>query len=366
MRLTSILFLFIILSSANFAQAQVQTQENKFIADDRYTGYQKSLIKWPTLMPDLEWCMAQEPYVSIDTHLKKYASRVEVAEIVPQDFDMCRWMRTSSGDRWVKIARGSLIARDAQGRDLFYTGLPGKPETDCKNPSPIGIPLIPIEEKPEPPAKKEEPEPKKEPPPEEKKEEPKPPPTDKKEEPIKSRLGVTASWTPYIDSVPVQGIVETFTNREVCLDGASFDVGVAVGEPKSSFWRFTFAGMVVNDGSFTEYNCEDCNTRVKTVSRGMKVLGAKVERVFRFKKNWRFQPMASIHGGLGVVTGRAYRFGREVKASEMFESPVFPLVGAGVGLMGDIGNHWTLAVTAIGVEHPGLSYGRMQLTYWFD
>jgi hypothetical protein len=35
-----------------------------------------------------------------------------------------------------------------------------------------------------------------------------------------------------------------------------------------------------------------------------------------------------------------------------------------VGVMGDLGSHFTYAVTIVGVEYPGRYFGRVSLTYW--
>jgi hypothetical protein len=53
-----------------------------------------------------------------------------------------------------------------------------------------------------------------------------------------------------------------------------------------------------------------------------------------------------------------------VGASELFGSRWVPNAGLGIGVMGDLGKHFTYAVTLVGVEYPGSYYGRVSLTYW--
>lgn len=118
----------------------------EFVPDDRYAGYPKSLVVWPTLPPnmdptDLMSCPAQEYYEPSDTHLTVYATRVKVAGVRTQEFDECRWMLTRNKWRWVMRPAGTKHLVDARGRDLFDGGSPtGK---ECDNPSPFGFAIRP-------------------------------------------------------------------------------------------------------------------------------------------------------------------------------------------------------------------------------
>jgi len=259
------------------------------------------------------------------------------------------------------------------------------------NPRPVSIPIPSSRPSPKPvekPAEKIEP---KQPPSEVNiiidnsvrieapKPEPPKPPQPAPEPPKKSRtrLGLTVGITPKFSSKPVSNLVEEISGREACMEGQGFDAGISIGKPKSSFWRLTFTGMNVEDGSFTKYSCQDCSTQVVAVSEGMKVWGAKVERVFRINisDDWPIHPMVNVHGGAGVVTGQAKRLviradntqsvTESVKAKELLGNGVLPSAGMGVGFIGDIGKHLTYTVTAVGVDYPGVYYGRVNLTYWF-
>lgn len=118
--------------------------------DDRYTGYLRTLVAWPTALPDLKTCVAQEYYEPLDTHLMRYVNRVKVAGTRTQEHDECTWMLTRNKWRWVLRPKGTKVAIDAAGRDLFDYGSPkGK---ECGNPRPVSVAV-----KPEPVVVKEEP-----------------------------------------------------------------------------------------------------------------------------------------------------------------------------------------------------------------
>lgn len=123
--------------------------------DDRYgKSYPRSLYSFPVVVPELGICAAGEYYEPVDTHLTKYVSRIEVAATRAQIYDECVWMRTRRGDRWVLRPKGTIVAMDAKGRDLFDYGSPNGRR--CANPRPVSIPIPPataeIPEFEEPPA----------------------------------------------------------------------------------------------------------------------------------------------------------------------------------------------------------------------
>jgi len=381
--LVVVLVSFVVVALASVASAQ------DLWPDDRYKGYPKSLIQWPVGPQDMTMCQALELYEPDDTHLTKYASRVKIAGFRVQETKECTWMDTRYGWRWAMRPIGTKVAQDAQGRDLFDYGSPaGKV---CMNPRPFSVAIVPIVAVAKRPVVSKPalippmPSPPMLPPPPPPPPSPLPPvrefffeptqPTEPYQEESRYQWGPTASaMVGNFSSVPVNGIVSRLADRDVCdIQGRAFDVGVAFGKPKSSFWRLTFAGKLVEDRSSTRYLCENCGTEVTTVAKGMRVWGVRGERVFRIT-DWPVQPMVTVHGGVGRVTGRAYRYqgpmGRpptsveEVGARELFGSDWFPLVGAGVGVMGDLGRHLTWGVTAVGVEYPGIYYGQVSLTYW--
>ena len=134
-------------------------------------------------------------------------------------------------------------------------------------------------------------------------------------------------------------------------------------------------GMLVQDGSFTTYDCKDCGMQVTAVSQGMRVWGGGVERIFRLgNKDWKVRPMVSLHAGVGRVSGQALRYTgpiggsatsiETVGADQLFGSKFLALAGGGVGFTVDLGDKWTYTVDVAGVEYPGVYYGRVQLTYW--
>ena len=107
--------------------------------DDRYKGYPKSLYSFPPTLPDMAKCIAGEYYEPADFHLVKYAKRVEVAGYRIQPTDECTWMRTSAGDRYVRRPKGTIVAQDAMGRDLFDVG--SQLKGGCWNPRPFSVPI---------------------------------------------------------------------------------------------------------------------------------------------------------------------------------------------------------------------------------
>ena len=128
------LLTFVAVFSAG-AQAQ---QAFSVSSDDRYNGYPRSLVQWPTAPPDIKACVAMEFYEPDDVHLMQYVNRVQVAGIRVQRTNECRWEDTRYGWRWVLRPAETVIAIDDKGRDLFDYGVPGRKR--CGNPTPFGIP----------------------------------------------------------------------------------------------------------------------------------------------------------------------------------------------------------------------------------
>lgn len=346
--------------------------------DDRYAGYPASLVKWPASWPDLNQCKNQEYYEPLDTHLTRYASRAKIAGYRVQESDECVWMLTRNSWRWVLRPAGTKVAVDAQGRDLLDGGSPTG--NTCMNPRPISIPIPsrpvaeaaapapPIRFSP-PPAPRPEPRVYTPPPPQSEPEprvvyvpvERQPPPAPEPEPRVvyvqkpasENRAGFTFGVVPMFSSFPVSGTLNEITGREWCVEGTSFDVGLAYGRPKGSYWRFTFHGSPIKDGSFTRPE----KYRIEVVNN-VKVFAGKVERVFRLSlsENSPVALMATAGAGVGFATGNG---------AEVFGSSAFFVGGAGVGALVDLGKNATLGVTAIGYEHPGRHFGRVHLSVWF-
>lgn len=107
--------------------------------DDRYKGYPSSLIPKFKTLPDLTICATQKAYEPADTHLMKYTNRVKIARIRIQETDECAGMRTAAGDKWVIRVKGTKVAQDELGRDLFDYGSPTG--SICGNARPFSIPV---------------------------------------------------------------------------------------------------------------------------------------------------------------------------------------------------------------------------------
>lgn len=179
-------------------------------------------------------------------------------------------------------------------------------------------------------------------------------------------------------SEPIRGIVNNIADRSICsVKGRALNVGLAWGGPGKSLWRVTLAGMVVKDNSFTRYQCKNCGQELEVTiaSQGMTVLGGQLERVQRLgPRDWKVQPMVSIHAGAGRVSGQADRYIgpvggvpttlEHVGADQLFGSRFLVLAGGGIGFMGDLGKQVTYTVTLAGIQYPGVYYGGVQLTYW--
>lgn len=193
---------------------------------------------------------------------------------------------------------------------------------------------------------------------------------------IKDKWGLTtSSLLGKFSSSPINGLVSRLTDRDICsVDGRAFDVGIARSRSGSSFWRLTFTGNIIEDKSYTRYFCSDCNTHITNAAREMRIWGGKIERIQRIGFGGQvIRPMITLHVGLGGVTGTSIRTiqrsdgllkEEEVGARELFSSNLFPIVGAGVGFAGDIGERFTYGVTIVGVQYPGVYYGGVMLTYW--
>ena len=198
------------------------------------------------------------------------------------------------------------------------------------------------------------------------------------EQDSESEWGITASgMLGTFDSVPIGGTIESITGRVVCIKGRGFDIGVARGGQASSLWRLTVSNTAISKGSFTRATCANCTQYVTTTTEsGVRILGARLERVQGFKNDeWRgIRPMISVHVGAGRISGKAHQqvvrggittaMHAAVDARELLNSSWVPLAGAGVGFMGDIGKHLTYSVVVAGIEYPGVYYGRVSLTVW--
>lgn len=147
----------VFLVSANQAQAtstnglnfsamleQAAQASSVITPDDRYKGYPRELIEWPTAPPNKDSCKAQEFYEPDDTHLEKYMSRVKVApKPRVQQHDECVWMLTRNKWRYVMRPAGTKVAVDLNGRDLFDLGS-GKGKV-CVNPRPFSVAYVAAE-----------------------------------------------------------------------------------------------------------------------------------------------------------------------------------------------------------------------------
>lgn len=303
--------------------------------------------------------------------------------------DMCLDLYTVVGWRFVVQKKGTAYRADRKqdGSLVLYA------RDDCGNPTRGGVPFS---SPPPPPVVASIPTP--EPPVRRQRQsiEPRPAPTptatpvpvmeiEEEEEPpsspSSSQWGLTASgMIGSFDSIPIGGdggFIESIAGRRVCVQGRTVDLGLARGGVASSFWRFTLLSKSFRKGSFTEYTCPSCTQEVRIVEDGnVRTLGLQIERVQGFKnKTWSaIRPMISISAGAGRISGSVRRLSgpvgkppttsEVVDASELFDSRWVANAGVGVGVMGDLGSHFTYAVTIVGVEYPGRYFGRVSLTYW--
>ncbi len=295
---------------------------------------------------------------------------------VQLEVDMCIKMRIVGGVQFVvqragtwfralKMSDGSLAlyARDDCGNEVFDVSFPAPPLP--VEPQRLVIPEIVSQ--PERPRQLMTPV----------VIQPPPPPDDEEESEGDSRWGITAgAMLGEFDSVPIGRAINRISGRTVCMKGREFDLGVAHGDVESSVWRLTFALKSIREGSFTQRDCPNCGEEVKTIaSSGVHVLGVQLERQFRISvhEGRGIQPMVEVHVGAGLISGKAHEqtlrnsvvtATRNVDASALMNSKVFPIAGAGVGFMGALSDHVGYAVTVAGIEYPGRYYGRIALTYW--
>jgi hypothetical protein len=113
-------FTFVLVATS----AAAQTPFGK--PDDRFKGYPKSLVPkfaTPPTPAELTACAANKYYEPIDTHLIKYVERIKHT-IRVQKTDECTGMRTAAGDKLVLRPKGTKVAVDELGRDLFDMGSP--------------------------------------------------------------------------------------------------------------------------------------------------------------------------------------------------------------------------------------------------
>lgn len=329
--------------------------------DDRYAGYPRGIpIRWPTAWPNLQQCRDQEYYEPKDVHLFQYRTRVKIASVQTQKTDQCVWESTSSGWRWVLRPAGTKFAVDDQGRELFDDGSPvGKA---CGNPRIVSIPIVDqvVEQPPPPQVVQPPPAPVVLPPPPPSPETPVPPPPPPTAK--ESKLGLTWSAGMF-DSAPMGTLIGNITNRSVCnFQGKMFDIGLAFGRSGKSFWRTTFEGFVVDDGSFTRYAC-DKGCDVTVVADGVKGWGGSIGRVQAFgPSRWRVQPAVLAHFSAGILTGQATRYVgpiggltysvvEDVGPEELFGSKAYANGGVGVGLAAGLGHNSILTVI-VGPEIP--------------
>jgi hypothetical protein len=136
-------FVFVFLS---LAAGNVSAQTPFGSPDNRYTqrvdgqpGFPSSLVPKFKSAPDLTSCDSQPAYEPAATHLMRFTTRVKVAKVRIQATDECVGMRTAAGDKWVRRVKGTKVAVDELGRDLFDFGSPTGQA--CGNPRPFSIPL---------------------------------------------------------------------------------------------------------------------------------------------------------------------------------------------------------------------------------
>lgn len=188
-------------------------------------------------------------------------------------------------------------------------------------------------------------------------------------------MTASASLGPF-DSAPIHQAVSPLIGSEVYVRGRLLDVGVAYSRGGRFVWRLAFAFKPFEDGSFTR--CQCASRQIEWVSDGVNILGFRIEPVVRLAPSrWRVQPMVTGHAGVGYVRGNVVRYegpigssptsNSMVGADQLFGSSWFPVAGAGLGVVGDLGRdkRLTWSATVVGVEFPGVYVGGLQLTYWF-
>ncbi len=177
--------------------------------------------------------------------------------------------------------------------------------------------------------------------------------------------------------LPVGNPFSGISEREICVRGETYNIGLVRGEQRSSLWQLTFEVQTFNAGSYTQVDCSSCNQTMRVVTPGATVWGVNLERNFRikiFKDSSSIQPMFLVNGGAGFIEGGAMRYvgttgtntfpyTREGEAKAMFGSSFVPSGGVGVGLMGDHGRNITYILTLVGVKYPIGVYSKAGVAY---
>ncbi len=136
--LTVVFALFFLASVSAFAQT------TSIESDDRYSAWEKASrvkVVWPTELPDLTKCAAQEPYEPHFVNLFRFVPAGIKFRVQPTN--ECTW--TLAGKQWLwKIRpKGTKVAVDSQGRDMFDLGPEDGNGKVCGNPRVVSIPIIP-------------------------------------------------------------------------------------------------------------------------------------------------------------------------------------------------------------------------------
>ena len=154
--------------------------------------------------------------------------------------------------------------------------------------------------------------------------------------------------------------------RTVCMSGASVDIGVAYGKPNGSFWRFAGSIRQIQAGSSTVKDCPECGTATVAAQTGGSIFGVRAERVFRFKRDWKVQPILIAGLGYARMSGNftGYLNGKvvpDVQPGDFLGSRNLVLAGIGVGTMTEV-DHVSIGAT-IGIDTLGI-YAGVQIVYW--
>ena len=183
----------------------------------------------------------------------------------------------------------------------------------------------------------------------------------------------------------VDDFVEEAVGYETQLKGRSWDLCAARGGIGRSMTRICYTQLRVDDGG----GFED-EPFFETLTRDVLIKGFKVERIFRVgPARWPVAPMVNLHGGLGKISGAVAFTGynvvpdstqptgfRRTTVALQEQQPVteyWPkfsddwtfLLGAGIGVGADLGQHATVNFGVYGMEFPGVhKVGLLQVTFW--
>jgi hypothetical protein len=177
-------------------------------------------------------------------------------------------------------------------------------------------------------------------------------------------------------------VVEELTGFDTQLTGKSWDLCAARGRSGHSALRLCYTQVRVDDGGGFSDELLDALTR------DVRIKGFKVDRMFRLgPSRWPVAPMATLHGGLGKLSGTVaateYQFNFNPTTGQFVRGPVaeqrqdpiadyWPvfgnnwtfLGGFSLGATADLGSHATVNVGVYGMEFPGMYKGMVQFTYW--